>query len=197
MKTFYLGGARSGKSSLATQRAREEAEDVCCIVTATESDSEMSARIAAHRNQRPATWSVVEEPIKLGAALRAAGPRHSVVLIDCLTLWTANCLWPAPIATANPAIAPASSAAAAVAPVSTPSERDLWNAERESFLAALRDCASRVIIVSNEVGTGIIPANAASRVFVDEQGWLNQAVAKTCDEVYHAIAGIAVRIKPA
>ena len=177
MKTFYLGGARSGKSSLATQRARQEAEDVCCIVTATESDGEMSARIAAHRKQRPLSWRVVEEPVKLGAALRAAG-ESSLILIDCLTLWTANCLWPADAAPAEPA------------------HHEIWNAERESFLEALRDCDSRVIVVSNDVGSGIIPANAASRVFVDEQGWLNQSVAAICDEVYHAVAGIGVRIKP-
>jgi adenosylcobinamide kinase/adenosylcobinamide-phosphate guanylyltransferase len=169
MKTFYLGGARSGKSSLATQRAKQEAEEVCCIVTATESDGEMSARIAAHRKQRPSTWRVVEEPVTLGAALRGASERHRVILIDCLTLWTSNCLWP----------------------------ENVWPAERESFLEALRACESRVILVSNEVGTGIIPANAASRVFVDEQGWLNQAVAAICDEVIHSVAGIGVRIKPA
>jgi adenosylcobinamide kinase/adenosylcobinamide-phosphate guanylyltransferase len=178
MKTFYLGGARSGKSSLATQRARQEAEDVCCIVTATESDGEMSARIAAHRKQRPSTWRVVEEPVKLGTALRSAGENYSVILIDCLTLWTANCLWPA---IAAPETA----------------DHEAWNGERESFLQALRDCDSRVIVVSNDVGAGIIPANAASRVFVDEQGWLNQSVAAICDEVYHAVAGIGLRIKPA
>ena len=179
MKTFYIGGARSGKSSLATQRARQEAEDVCCIVTATESDGEMSARIAAHRKQRPSTWRVVEEPVALGAALRSASENHSVILIDCLTLWTANCLWPA------------------TSDASETANHKGWAAERESFLQALRECDSRVIVVSNEVGTGIIPANAASRVFVDEQGWLNQSVAAICDEVYHAVAGIGVRIKPA
>lgn len=175
MKTFYVGGARSGKSSLAAAHAGRLANNVCCIVTATESDQEMSARIAAHRSQRPESWRVIEEPVKLGAALRGASEKHNVILIDCLTLWTANCLWPS----------------GAVA-----SDHGLWQQERESFVEALRNCAREVIIVSNEVGTGIIPANAASRVFVDEQGWLNQAVAASCDEVYQAIAGIAVRIKP-
>jgi adenosylcobinamide kinase/adenosylcobinamide-phosphate guanylyltransferase len=129
----------------------------------------MSARIAMHRKQRPSSWRVIEEPVRLGATLRAATEAHAVILIDCLTLWTSNCLWP----------------------------DNVWAAERESFLEALRDCSGRVIIVSNEVGTGIIPANAASRVFVDEQGWLNQSVAAACDEVYLAVAGIGVRIKPA
>jgi adenosylcobinamide kinase/adenosylcobinamide-phosphate guanylyltransferase len=186
MKTLYLGGARSGKSTLATQRAKQEAEDVCCIVTATESDVEMSARIAAHRKQRPESWRVIEQPVRLGAALLEESDRHAVILIDCLTLWTANCLWPAHASLQSASNADSASGA----------DYQFWRNERESFLEALRDCTSRVIVVSNEVGTGIIPANAASRVFVDEQGWLNQSVAAICDEVYQAVAGIAVRIKP-
>lgn len=177
MRSFYVGGARSGKSTLATARAREHSDDVCCIVTALESDSEMKARITAHRKDRPSAWKVIEEPIRLGAALDAVDRKYAVVLIDCLTIWTANCLWPRESSLAVPAY-------------------DTWRQEREAFLSALRACASHVVIVSNEVGTGIIPANAASRVFVDEQGWLNQSVAATCDEVFQAVAGIPLRLKP-
>jgi adenosylcobinamide kinase / adenosylcobinamide-phosphate guanylyltransferase len=175
MKSFYVGGARSGKSTLATQKARELSNDVCCIVTALESDAEMKERIAAHRKDRPGSWRVIEEPRRLGSALQSVDGRHAVILIDCLTIWTANCLWP-----------PESSA--------TP-DRALWHRERDAFLRALTACSSHVIIVSNEVGTGIIPANAASRVFVDEQGWLNQAVAAACDEVFQAVAGIPLCVK--
>lgn len=172
MRAFYVGGARSGKSQLAAQRAREisKTDDVCCIVTALESDEEMKRRIAAHRSERSPSWRVVEEPVRLGAALREVDGKHAVILIDCLTLWTANCLWP---------------------------DEAVWPGERAAFLSALRECSSHVVIVSNEVGTGIVPANAASRLFVDEQGWLNQAVAAVCDEVIQAVVGIGVPIKPA
>lgn len=175
MKSFYVGGARSGKSTLATQKARELSNDVCCIVTALESDAELKARIAAHRKDRPSSWRVIEEPRRLGSVLQSVDGRHAVILIDCLTIWTANCLWP-----------PESSAAP---------DRALWHRERDAFLQALSACSGHVIIVSNEVGTGIIPANAASRIFADEQGWLNQAVAAACDEVFQALVGIPLCIK--
>jgi adenosylcobinamide kinase/adenosylcobinamide-phosphate guanylyltransferase len=100
-----------------------------------------------------------------------------LVLVDCLTLWISNCLWPSDHATADADFA-------------------IWRRERADFLDALNACKSDVIIVTNEVGTGIVPNNAASRVFRDEQGWLNQAVAAVCDEVFFVTAGLPVRLKP-
>ena len=192
MKTLLIGGARSGKSALALRWSGERSTSVCALVTGTESDPEMSARIAAHRRERPAHWRVREEPVYLGRALREeAGSRTQVpasvppsvsaadtlVLVDCLTLWISNCLWPPDQATADADFA-------------------IWRRERADFLDALAECKSNVIIVTNEVGTGIVPNNASSRVFRDEQGWLNQAVAAVCDEVFFVTAGLPLRLKP-
>ena len=192
MRTLLIGGARSGKSALALRWSHERSSNVCTLVTGTESDPEMVARIAAHRRERPVHWRVREEPVYLGRALgeeagsttqglasvppslSAAAP---LVLVDCLTLWISNCLWPPDQATAD-------------------ADYPIWRRERADFLDALSACKSDVIIVTNEVGTGIVPNNAASRVFRDEQGWLNQAVAAVCDEVFFVTAGLSMRLKP-
>jgi adenosylcobinamide kinase / adenosylcobinamide-phosphate guanylyltransferase len=177
MRTLLIGGARSGKSALAARWSNERSTSVCTIVSGTESDPEMTARIAAHRRERPPHWRVREEPIHLGRALRDAAAPDSLVLVDCLTLWISNCLWPPPTANAGADLAG-------------------WRRERDDFLGALGACTSDVIIVTNEVGTGIVPANPASRVFRDEQGWLNQAVAAVCDEVFFVTAGLPLCLKP-
>jgi adenosylcobinamide kinase/adenosylcobinamide-phosphate guanylyltransferase len=135
----------------------------------------MAARIAAHRRERPAHWRVREEPIQLGRALREE--TSGLVLVDCLTLWISNCLWPPDLS-------------------SPETDYTIWRRECRDFLDALKASKLDVIIVTNEVGTGIVPHNAASRVFRDEQGWLNQAVAAVCDEVYFVTAGLPLRLKP-
>ena len=175
MRTFLLGGARSGKSSLAARWAAERSNNVCCIVTATASDAEMAARIDLHRRERPQHWRVREEPIQLGNALRAESHHDDLVLIDCLTLWTANCLWP-PTSPTDPDIAG-------------------WHAERDAFLANLRATTKEVIIVSNEVGTSLVPENPAARLFRDEQGRLNQLVAAACEAAFLVTAGLPLRLK--
>ncbi len=176
MRTFVIGGARSGKSSLAAKWAAERSQDVCCVVTATASDDEMAARIDAHKLERPEHWRVREAPVKLAAALREEGRTGNLLLVDCLTLWTANCLWPA--AAPDP-------------------QADLrgWHAERDAFLESLRGAPGEIIIVSNEVGTSLVPENAAARLFRDEQGRLNQLVAAACDSVFLVTAGLALRLK--
>jgi adenosylcobinamide kinase / adenosylcobinamide-phosphate guanylyltransferase len=178
MRTLLIGGARSGKSSLAARWAAERSSSVCCVVTATASDEEMAARISAHRRERPEHWRVREEPVRLGAALQDEARTGDLLLVDCLTLWTANCLWP-PTRWAAPA------------------EADLhgWYAERDTFLASLRAISNEVIVVSNEVGTSLVPENAAARLFRDEQGRLNQLVAASCDSVFLVTAGLALRLK--
>jgi adenosylcobinamide kinase/adenosylcobinamide-phosphate guanylyltransferase len=173
MRTLIIGGARSGKSSLASRWSSERSSDVCALVTGTESDPEMAARIAAHRRERPAHWRVREEPVYLGRALREE--KDCLVLVDCLTLWISNCLWP---------------------PGFDGADQKVWCRERADFLDALSAITSEVIIVTNEVGTGIIPINTASRIFRDEQGWLNQAVAAVCDEVFFVTAGLPLCLKP-
>ncbi len=152
---------------------------MCCIVTATASDAEMAERIAAHRRERPSHWRVREEPLRLGAALREESESSRLLLVDCLTLWVANVLWPAH--------------------GSGGAQPDLqgWRSERDAFLSALKVCERDVILVTNEVGAGIVPEHASARLFRDEQGRLNQAVADVCDEVFLTVAGIALRLKPA
>ena len=182
MRTFVLGGARSGKSSLAARLAAERSNDVCCVVTAVISDDEMRIRIDAHRRERPSHWRVREEPVKLSAALDEESRAGRTVLIDCLTLWTANCLWPPASTPVDP---------------STPFEPDIahWHAERDAFLASLAATSHDVIIVSNEVGTSLVPENAAARLFRDEQGRLNQLVAAACDSALLVAAGLPLRLK--
>jgi len=176
MKTFLIGGARSGKSSLAAHWAAARSKSVCCVVTATASDDEMAARIDAHRRERPQHWRVREEPRQLGAALLEESRTGELLLVDCLTLWTANCLWP---------------------PAPSDLQADLagWHLERDAFLASLRVAPGEIIIVSNEVGTSLVPENAAGRLFRDEQGRLNQLVAAACDTVFLVTAGLALRLK--
>jgi len=190
MRTLLIGGARSGKSALALRWAKERSTDVCMLVTGTESDPEMAERIAAHRRERPSHWRVREEPVHLGRTLREEGmtlaqgsaPASSstagrFLLVDCLTLWISNCLW-------------------APGQVTEGSDYGTWHRERADFLDTLSACTADVIIVTNEVGTGIVPNNAASRIFRDEQGWLNQAVAALCDEVFFVTAGLPLCLKP-
>ncbi len=212
LKTFLIGGARSGKSSLATRWSLSRANEVCCIVTATVSDAEMASRIAAHRSQRPAHWRVREEPVHLGAAIRTEAAAGTLLLVDCLTLWSANCLWPpVPLAgpstglSAQPCAGPSASSAGRSAQSSTgPSASsagtaspDLagWRLERQDLADALRDYRGEIILVSNEVGMGIVPENAAARLFRDEQGSLNQAIAALCDEVFLVAAGLPLALK--
>ena len=178
MRTLLLGGARSGKSSLAARWAGERSKNVCCVVTATVSDEEMAARIEAHRRERPQHWRVREEPRRLSAAVREESRAGGLLLVDCLTLWTTNCLWPPEKSAGN-------------------FQADLpgWHAERDAFLTSVLTTPSEIIIVSNEVGTGLVPENAAARLFRDEQGRLNQLVAAACDAVFLVTAGLPLRLK--
>lgn len=188
MRTLILGGARSGKSSLALRWARDQAAsaglEVCCLVTARAADAEMTVRIAAHRAERPATWRTVEVPVRLGEALRAQARRDRLLLVDCLTLWSANCLWPQD--TLPDALRQTGDPLADLAG---------WRREREAFLDALRDSDGPVLLVSNEVGLGIVPADPGTRLFRDEHGWLNQAVAAACEQVFLVSAGLPLRLK--
>jgi adenosylcobinamide kinase / adenosylcobinamide-phosphate guanylyltransferase len=178
MKTLLIGGARSGKSALAQRWATERSNNVCTLVTGAETDPEMAARIAAHRRDRPPHWQVREEPVSLGRALREESTPGRLILLDCLTLWISNCLWP-------PSFDPATAG------------DSVWRNERADFLDTLGTSTTDVIIVTNEVGAGIVPDNAASRTFRDEQGWLNQSVAAICAEVFFVTAGLPLRLKPA
>lgn len=176
---LILGGARSGKTNhaitLAARRGDARREPVVYVATAQALDEEMRHRIERHRAQRPASWQTVEAPDQLGAMLRAQPP--AVLLVDCLTLWLSN------------ALLLDFDEAAATAPVRR------WDEERSAFLQWLAEYRGVALLVSNEVGSGIVPASALARRFQDEQGRLNQEVAAMCDSVTLVVAGIAVPIK--
>ena len=178
MITFVLGGARSGKSRYAQTLAARNGAPVTYIATAQVGDVEMSERVRQHRASRPGEWRTVEEPLALGAALRAhAG---GCVIIDCLTVWLTNLI---------------------LADHSQAGEVQVIEAgprlatERGDFLAALRAASDEVIVVSNEVGTGIVPLGALNRFFVDQAGLLNQAVAALAGRVVLMVAGCPMCVK--
>jgi adenosylcobinamide kinase / adenosylcobinamide-phosphate guanylyltransferase len=146
------------------------------VATAQALDDEMRHRIDRHRAQRPASWHTLEAPSQLAVALKAQPP--SILLIDCLTLWLSNALLldfdeAAPAARVR-----------------------RWEDERAAFLQWLTEHRGVTLLVSNEVGSGIVPASALARRFQDEQGRLNQDVAAVCESVTLVVAGIAVAVKP-
>lgn len=162
---LVLGGARSGKSRYAEGLALGHAGAWVYIATAQPGDVEMAARISAHRDRRGPEWSTVEAPIALVEALEAA--TGNFVLVDCLTLWISNLLL---------------------------GQLDI--ASRIDRLAeALRVRPGTVVVVSNEVGLGIVPDNALARTFRDEAGLANQRLAEACDEVVFMAAGLPLKLK--
>lgn len=179
---LVLGGARSGKTGLALRAAAalEQAlgAQVVYVATAESRDAEMQDRIERHRQERPAAWRTIEAPRQLGRALSSV-PADAIIVVDCLTLWLSNALLSDFSEEAPKALSPT------------------WNAERTGFMSHLQDCKHSIILVSNEVGGGIVPVSPLARRFQDEQGWLNQAVAAICERVTLAVAGIAVSIKAA
>ena len=174
--TFIVGGARSGKSTRAEQLAAS-GERVLYVATAEGRDEEMRSRIAAHRAARPEHWDTLEEPLHLAGALRSVHHRYDTVLIDCLTLWVSNLLLDRP---------------------ESASEGDL---EERILLAAselLDVCEgshATWIVVSNEVGLGVVPASPLGRGYRDALGRVNQAVAARAGEVYLMVAGLPLQIK--
>ena len=170
---LILGGARSGKSLYAEQLAHKNALNVSYIATAQIYDDEFKSRVQHHKDRRPAAWALVEEAHYLAKALsNLAAPNHCII-VDCLTLWLAQWI----CADCNP---PADSS---------------WQAEREALLSILPKLEGKIILVSNEVGMGIVPLGEINRQFQDEQGRLNQAVAKVADEVTFVAAGLPLALK--
>lgn len=186
MKELILGGARSGKSVLAEQRAQEYAEQgglkVVYLATAQALDGEMARRVAHHRERRPAEWGCVEEPLHLTDRLRALAAPDTCILVDCLTLWLSNLLFAGQAATQ----------AEAGEAIDCP----LFRTHTAGLIAALPALPGRIIFVSNEVGWGIVPMHPVSRLFADEQGRLNQRVAAVCDQVTLVAAGLPLQLKP-
>ncbi len=181
-RTLIFGGARSGKSAHAEAMAAASGKEVIYIATAQAGDGEMAARIAAHRQQRNPAWTTVEQPIALGAALTQWSTPGRLVLVDCLTIWLSNLLFSEE--KQYPEIGEIVPPAA-------------FLQQREDFLSALGQAAGDVLLVSNEVGMGVIPQGAVSRWFVDEAGRLNQAVAARCERVLLVAAGLPLTLKGA
>lgn len=182
-RLLVFGGARSGKSACAERRAGQLAEagrEVIYLATATAGDAEMQARIQHHRQRRPAAWRTVEQSLQLGAAIRQHSRPGTVLLIDCLTLWLSNVLF---------------AAQADYPEIGQIAEPEIFTRERQSLLQALQEAQGEVILVSNEVGMGIVPHGAVSRWFVDEAGRLNQAVASLCEQVWWVAAGLPLALK--
>ena len=166
--TFLLGGARSGKTALALDLALKAGGPVTVIATGEEGDAEMAERIRIHRAQRPEGWTTVEEPLELEDAIAAVDPAH-VLVIDCLTLWVSNL----------------------VARGDTDGE-----VEALSSGAAVRASsrAGLTIAISNEVGLGIVPANALARRYRDLLGRVNSIWARAADEPGLVVAGRLLRL---
>lgn len=177
MKELVLGGARSGKSAFAERRARASGQTVVCVVTATAGDEEMLQRITAHRARRPADWTVVEESWALASTLEHLATARTCLLVDCLTLWLSNLLFPGAMPRAARRVS------------------DDFEHERAALLSCLPQLPGQVILVANEVGLGIVPLGAETRRFCDEAGRLNQELAQCCDHVTLMAAGLPLTLK--
>ncbi len=181
MRELIIGGARSGKSTLAEKRAGESGQRVVYIATAQALDGEMTRRIALHQARRPVDWGLVEAPLDLPEAIAAHAAPGVCLLVDCLTLWLSNLLF--------------SGAAARQAEAGEAVDCPLLSGQTQGLVDVLRGATGRVILVSNEVGWGIVPMHPVSRLFADEQGRLNQRVAAACEKVTLVAAGQPLVLK--
>ena len=169
MQQLILGGARSGKSRLAECLADESRLPVTYIATSQPLDGELSERIALHRQRRPAHWRLIEEPLQLVRVLRDNAATDACLLVDCLTLWLTNLLM-----------------------LEDPAR---LQAERDALLDCLAELPGEIIFVSNETGLGVVPLGELTRRYVDEAGWLHQALAERCQRVVLTVAGLPLTLK--
>lgn len=168
--TFITGGARSGKSAFAEKLAGGLTGRRAFVATAQALDPEMAARIEKHRKDRGIAWDTYEEPLAVAELLKKFSRRYDVVLLDCLTLWLSN--------------------------VMAHTDRDgVVSSRADELVTAIQDFGGVCIVVSNEVGLGIVPDNPLARTFRDFAGMLNQKVAHAADEVYFTASGIPIKIK--
>ena len=169
--TFILGGVRSGKSRFANKLAAKH-KSVLYIATyrRCSGDREMEERVKDHRESRPRTWKVVEEPVNLGSVIEKYGGKYKVILIDCITLWVSNLM------------------------LSGKSANSI-NLSAYKLISAVKKISSESILVSNEVGLGVVPDTKMGRKFRDIAGSVNQVIAQSANEVYFMAAGIPLVIK--
>ena len=166
--TLILGGRRAGKSTYA-QRLAEGSGRVLFAATAEAGDEDMAARIRKHRDDRPSEWDTLEEPLDLVGSLRPVVDGYDTVLLDCLTLWVSNLMH-------------------------AEGERDVL-AETERLLDCYREQDASWIVVSNEVGLGIVPMTQLGREYADRLGRVNQLVASAADDVWFVAAGLPLNLK--
>lgn len=165
---LVLGGARSGKSRFAERLAIESGADRHYLATGRAYDGEMEARIARHKADRASDgWTTHEEPLDLAGLIRRVDGQDRVVLVDCLTLWVTNLMM---------------------------EERDIAAASAE-LIGVLQTTRARIVLVSNEVGLGIVPDNRMAREFRDHAGRLHQAIAEIAGQVYFVAAGLPLKMK--
>lgn len=168
--TFILGGARSGKSQFAIGLAKKTSKCVIFIATATDSDKEMRERIKLHRKNRPSHWKTIEEPKKLSSLVKGIPKKTELIIIDCMTIFISNLLLEG-------------------------KSDNFIESEISLMLKALKKSRLNSLIVSNEVGMGIVPDNALARRFRDLAGKINQGIAKASNEVYFIVSGLTLKIK--
>jgi adenosylcobinamide kinase/adenosylcobinamide-phosphate guanylyltransferase len=164
---LVLGGARSGKSAWAEDRALRTGLRPVYLATAEALDDEMRRRIERHRARRAPAWNTLEVPIELAPTLAKEAAADRILLVDCLTLWLTNVML---------------------------AGRDLER-ERAQLVRALEAAPGPVLMVSNEVGQGVVPTGAMARTFIDEAGLLHQALARHCDDVVLVVAGLPLILK--
>lgn len=169
MLQLILGGARSGKSRLAERLADESGLDVIYIATSQPLDGEMNQRVALHRQRRPVHWGLIEEPVELARVLKDNAQEGRCLLVDCLTLWLTNLLM-------------------------LDDPQQLGQA-RDALLNSLATLPGEIIFVSNETGMGVVPLGELTRRYVDEAGWLHQALAEQCQRVVLTVAGLPMTLK--
>ena len=166
---LILGGARSGKSRLAEQIAKDSNLNVTYIATAQAFDHEMQARIDHHQAQRPGHWTVIEEPLYLADCLIELDQPNQLILVDCLTLWMSNLLMH--------------------------ENAELQMQQCQKLLDIVPILQAEVILVSNETGLGVIPIGEISRKFVDESGRLHQQLGQIAEKVIFCVAGFPMMLK--
>ena len=169
MLQLILGGARSGKSRLAENLAAESGCAVTYIATSQPLDGEMNERVRHHRERRPEHWALIEEPVELARVLRDNARADACLLVDCLTLWLTNLLML--------------------------EDLQRLNAERDALLECLAELPGEILFVSNETGMGVVPLGELTRRYVDEAGWLHQALAERCQRVVLTVAGLPLTLK--
>ena len=169
MLQLILGGARSGKSRLAEKLAADSGCAVTYIATSQPLDGEMNERVRHHRERRPPHWALIEEPIELARVLRENARVDTCLLVDCLTLWLTNLLMLENL--------------------------QRLTEERDALLQCLGELPGEILFVSNETGMGVVPLGELTRRFVDEAGWLHQALAERCQRVVLTVAGLPLTLK--